>query len=66
MKVAIIGGGLAGLTCAWYLKKNGIADVTVFESSDSVGGKVKTDLISGYRCDRGFQVLLPEIGRAHV
>ncbi|MFY7664562.1 NAD(P)/FAD-dependent oxidoreductase [Flavobacterium sp.] len=59
MKVAIIGGGLAGLTCAWYLKKNGIADVTVFESSDSVGGKVKTDLISGYRCDRGFQVLLP-------
>ncbi len=59
MKVAIIGGGLAGLTCAWYLKKNGLTDIAVFESSDSVGGKVKTDVISGYRCDRGFQVLLP-------
>ncbi len=57
-RVAVVGGGLAGLTAAIYLQRNG-ADVTVYESSDRVGGRVTTDLIDGFRCDRGFQVINP-------
>lgn len=36
-KVAIIGGGPAGLTCAAFLAKEGI-DVTIYEKYDSLGG----------------------------
>ncbi len=59
MKVGIIGAGLAGLTCAWYLKKNGVDDIVVYDSSEKAGGKLKTDEIDGFQLDRGFQVLLP-------
>lgn len=59
MKVGIIGAGLAGLTCAWNLKKNNINDITIFESTEKAGGKLITDYIDGFQLDRGFQVLLP-------
>ena len=36
-KVAIIGGGPAGLTCAAFLAKDGI-DVTIYEKYDYLGG----------------------------
>lgn len=36
-KVAIIGGGPAGLTCAAFLRRNGIA-VTIYEKYDYLGG----------------------------
>ena len=39
-KVAIIGAGLAGLTAAIYLERNG-SDVTVYEANDRVGGRVR-------------------------
>jgi len=35
--IGIIGGGLAGLSAAYYLKKNGY-DVRVFEASNRIGG----------------------------
>ncbi len=38
MNVAIIGGGLAGLTCAFSLKQRGIS-ATVFEAADEPGGR---------------------------
>ena len=31
---------------------------TIIESSEAVGGRVKTDLVDGYQLDHGFQVLL--------
>ncbi len=40
-KIAIIGGGLAGLSCAWRLKKAGISS-TIYEASDRVGGRTHT------------------------
>ena len=55
--VVIVGAGLAGLTCARRLQAAG-ADVRVVEASDAVGGRVRTDLVDGFRLDRGFQVLL--------
>ena len=56
--VVVVGAGLAGLTCARELERAGLA-VTVLEASDGVGGRVRTDLVDGYRCDRGFQLLNP-------
>jgi phytoene dehydrogenase-like protein len=55
--IVIIGGGLAGLTCARYLHQAGAAPI-VLEASDAVGGRVRTDLLDGFRLDRGFQILL--------
>lgn len=37
-KVAIVGGGVAGLSAAWWLKKNGCADFILLELEKEVGG----------------------------
>ncbi len=55
--MVIIGAGIAGLTCAKYLKDRGI-EALVLEASDAVGGRVRTDNVQGFKLDRGFQVLL--------
>jgi protoporphyrinogen oxidase len=55
--ITIIGAGIAGLTCAKYLKDRGI-EAVVLEASDAVGGRVRTDEFDGFKLDRGFQVLL--------
>jgi len=55
--VVVVGAGLAGLACALRLHEAGAA-VRVVEASDGVGGRVRTDLVDGFRLDRGFQVLL--------
>ena len=56
--VLVIGAGLAGLACARSLVDQGLA-VQVLERSDAVGGRVRTDMVDGFRCDRGFQLLNP-------
>ena len=55
--IVIIGAGIAGLTCAKYLKDRGI-ETLILEASDGVGGRVRTDIVNGFKLDRGFQVLL--------
>ncbi|MDT5218988.1 MAG: hypothetical protein QOF15_1093 [Mycobacterium sp.] len=65
-EVLVIGAGLAGLRCADVLVSAG-RDVQVWEADNAVGGRIRTDLIDGFRCDRGFQVLnpaYPELRRA--
>ena len=57
-EVLVIGAGLAGLQCARELAAAG-REVLVWESEDEVGGRIRTDVIDGFRCDRGFQVLNP-------
>ncbi|MCW2866380.1 MAG: mnmC, partial [Marmoricola sp.] len=54
----MVGAGLAGLQCARSLRDRGIHAVVV-ESGDRPGGRVRTDLVDGFRCDRGFQLLNP-------
>ena len=56
--VVVVGAGLAGLACAQRLTRAGV-DVVVLESADAVGGRVRTDVVDGFRCDRGFQLLNP-------
>jgi len=55
--VIVVGAGLAGLACARHLLESG-ASVRILEASDGVGGRVRTDVVDGFRLDRGFQVLL--------
>lgn len=55
--IIIIGAGIAGLTCAKYLKDRGIQSL-ILEASDGVGGRVRTDVHEGFLLDRGFQILL--------
>jgi glycine/D-amino acid oxidase-like deaminating enzyme len=56
--VVVVGAGLAGLACAVRLHRSGVP-VLVLEASDAVGGRVRTDVVDGFRCDRGFQLLNP-------
>lgn len=54
--VIVVGAGLAGLAAANRLTAAGVS-VQVFEAAESPGGRVRTDVVDGYRLDRGFQVL---------
>jgi phytoene dehydrogenase-like protein len=55
--VLIVGAGLAGLCCARTLRRHGVS-FEILESSDGIGGRVRTDCQDGFLLDRGFQVLL--------
>lgn len=56
--VIVVGAGLAGLAAAQHLHRAG-RTVRILEAADQPGGRIRTDLVDGYRLDRGFQVLLP-------
>ncbi len=57
--VAVIGAGVAGLTCARELAQAGL-DVRVFEKSRGKGGRCATRRVDGLRFDTGAQYLTPE------
>lgn len=67
MRVIIVGAGLAGLTCAKVSSVRG-DEVVVFEASDGVGGRVRTDAVDGFLIDRGFQVYFTSypVARRHL
>ena len=55
----VIGAGLSGLTVSRQLEKLG-KSVLLLEATNQVGGRVKSDVVDGYICDRGFQVINPK------
>lgn len=57
MRVAVVGGGIAGLTAALELGERG-HDVVLLEGSDRVGGKLRTGEVGGVRLDLGAESLL--------
>lgn len=61
--VLIVGGGMAGISCARYLHEASIPFL-LCESQERLGGRIQSDTKEGFILDRGFQVLLtsyPEI-----
>lgn len=56
-KINIIGAGVSGLIAAIVLEKEGYAP-HIFEKTDRVGGRVKTEIQGEFVFDHGFQVLL--------
>lgn len=56
MRVVIVGAGVAGLTAGRILHRAG-CDVTIYEKSDGIGGRIRSDRTRGFILDRGFQVL---------
>lgn len=56
MSYVVIGGGLAGINAALTLQDAG-ESVELFEASDDLGGRVRSDYIDGYILDRGFQLI---------
>jgi hypothetical protein len=64
MSVVVIGGGLAGLNAALIVQEAGL-DVELYEASDNVGGRVRTDYIDGYTLDHGFQLINDSYSELH-
>ena len=59
-KIAIIGSGISGLTCAYLLHKEN--DITVFEANDYIGGHTATKDVNvngqAFAIDTGFIVFV--------
>lgn len=56
--VAIVGGGIAGLACAYYLQKKAQAEerpisYTLLEAGGRLGGKIETDASDGFVIEGG-------------
>lgn len=57
MRVAVIGGGWAGLACAVELARSKIP-VEVFESAKTLGGRARVVEKDGWRVDNGQHILI--------
>ena len=53
-RVAVIGAGLAGLSCARHLQQQGL-EVRLFEKSRGAAGRMSTRRGEGWQCDHGAQ-----------
>ena len=56
-RVAVVGGGIAGLAAAFLLAERGL-DVTVLEGSPRLGGKLSVSEVAGVPVDAGAEALL--------
>jgi renalase len=53
-QIAVIGAGIAGLSCATLLQNAGL-QVTVFEKSRGPSGRLSTRIVKDLQCDHGAQ-----------
>jgi len=66
--VVVIGAGLAGMNAAIQLQNAG-REVVVLEAADRAGGRMQSDQIDGFTCDRGFQLInakYPELAALNI
>lgn len=63
-RIAIIGGGIAGLSAAWALEKTRRAgqeiDFAIYESADQLGGVIQSEIIDGCVVEGGPDSFLTE------
>lgn len=52
-KVVIVGGGLAGLTAAYYLSKFTEHSIELYEAEKTLGGRVQTTEVDGFKFNYG-------------
>lgn len=58
-KVIILGAGISGLSCAWYLRRlHPDLKITVLESSHRVGGWIHSDHTTGFHFEKGPRTFL--------
>ena len=55
-RVAIIGGGVAGLSAAWHLHTNTATEVQLFEKESSVGGHAHTTTVHDAKSNKSVDV----------
>jgi len=63
LDVLIIGGGISGLSIAWWLARGGLA-VEVWEADDRPGGKIRSSQQDGYLTERAAAMVMnfrPEV-----
>ena len=60
MKVAVVGGGIAGMAAAWEAARLGHS-VVLHEAGDRLGGKLRTSLFCGRPVDEGPDAFLARV-----
>jgi oxygen-dependent protoporphyrinogen oxidase len=65
MRIAVVGAGISGLTCAYRLQQQGHG-VKVFEAAPEVGGRMGTTRVAGFPVDTGVNLLLANYERMHA
>ena len=58
-RIAIIGGGPAGLSAGMYLEQKGYENYVIFEKTDHVGGKCHSPVCNGKRYEMGAIMGVP-------
>ena len=56
MRAVVVGAGLAGIAATWALEQHGY-ECVLLESSDRIGGRMKTTTLGKHIVDEGFHVL---------
>jgi oxygen-dependent protoporphyrinogen oxidase len=64
-RVVVVGGGVAGLACAWRLARAGHA-VEVFEREGTPGGRMRSERRGDYTLDRGAQFIASGYRNLHA
>ena len=59
VRIAIIGGGPAGLSAGMYLEQKGYENYVIYEKTDHVGGKCHSPHMNGKRYEMGAIMGVP-------
>jgi len=64
-KIVIIGGGAAGLSAGFFLKKRGYTNVTILEKENRIGGKCLSLTVHGKSFDLGANYVTSSYREVH-